>query len=240
MTTLAGAGERGMRPVQYLFRGLRRETGEPVEGRITAPSEDVAHNVLGELGIVVVSLQPEPVTRADRAAAAGALLFDPALEAALDEAGLRIRFDQLARRYEGRSVWVLDRERISARVMQLVNEAIGHDAGRYRTQHHIAQMLETMFDKPHVPGAEQAAGSVALVGEVGRLAAAVGKIQRTMASMSVTARREPRFAARPAASDRTRDEVLAEVFRSNLELRGAIDGPAPLPLARTASVRTSP
>jgi hypothetical protein len=53
----------GMWPVRYLFRGLRQQTGEPVEGRVTAPTQDVAHDILRDDGIVADSLTPEPANR---------------------------------------------------------------------------------------------------------------------------------------------------------------------------------
>ena len=44
--------------MQYLFRGLRRGIGEPVAGRVTAPNEDVASNVLDGHGIGELLLGP--------------------------------------------------------------------------------------------------------------------------------------------------------------------------------------
>lgn len=208
--------------MQYLFRGLRRGTGEPVAGRAVAAREDVARIVLNQHGIAVVSICVE-------AAGPDAPIapFDTQLDAALKEAGVRVRFDQLPRRHEGQGVWVLDRERVRDRAMRLVREAIGHDAGKRDLQRRIAGMLETLFEaRPAEAAPQPPADALAIAAEVDRLAAALAKIEQAMALMSA-ARSEPRRAlpARaPRARSRARDDVLEEIFKTNLELRRAIRG----------------
>ncbi len=190
-----------------------------------ALTEDAARNVLGQHGIAVISARPESDTPGDRTGAP----FDEALEDALKEAGVPIRFEQLPRWHEGRSIWVLDRDRIRNRVMKLVHEAIGYDASRRHHLPRIEQLLETLFEATPGAGSQAPADSRAIAEEVDRLAAALAKMEKAMALMSATARSEPRRALpqRPArARNRTRDDVLTEIFVSNLELMRAIGGPA--------------
>src|ERR1700691_4344856 len=46
--------------VRYLFRGLIRDTGKPVEGHVEADHEEFAFHVLANNGIVTESLRPDP------------------------------------------------------------------------------------------------------------------------------------------------------------------------------------
>lgn len=210
--------------MRYLFRGLRRETGEPVEGRVTAPDEDVAYELLGGRDIVVESLGRE----GDGMTTPATPLFDNTLEAALAEVGLRIRFDQLAHRYDGRSIWILERDRIPARVMQLVHEVTGCDDSREPARRRIADLLEATFGgggRP-APGTGRSVESLTLAAEVTRLTEAMRMLERAMKSMPVAASRSPRR-VRPVRTrhDKARDEVLREILESNLELlSGLPDG----------------
>ena len=226
-----------MRPVRYVFHGLNKDTGDPIEGRITAPDEDVASSVLGDQGIEDVSLRPETHPSGDGAAAAGAPLLSKALEDALADAGLRIGFDQLAHWYQGKSVWVLDRDKIRTRVMHLVDEALGHDEGRRDARDRIARVLEELFEdrsnQVAEPPVQIPVQPTDIEAQVSRLAGAVARMERAMASMSVAARRggrdeRRRMAPGPEARDRTHDEVLIEIFESNLELIRAVQDSVPL------------
>ncbi len=72
-----------------------------------------------------------------------------------------------------------------------------------------------------------------LEAQVSRLTGAIARIEHAMASMSVSALRggrdEQRSAAsRPEAGERTHDEVLVEIFRSNLELIKRVQDSVPL------------
>jgi hypothetical protein len=225
--------------VRYRFRGLRRDTGEPVEGHVTAPTEDAAYQMLGDNAIVAESLRPDPAAPNGAAAQAKAAQIAGALDRALDEAGLRVNFDQLTRRYQGKSVWVLDRDKIRKHVAKLVDDAIvanlGDDENRQDTRRHIAQVLEKMFQDTQNLGSERSAQSVSLESEVRRLTAVVGQIERAIASMSLAARAargggEPRTVRADKARDKARDEVLIEIFENNLDLmRGLLETPASQP-----------
>jgi len=203
--------------MHYLFRGLRRGVGESVTGRVTAPSEDAVREVLDTHGIIVETLGPEE----------SGGLFPPIVEEALEDAGLRVTFNQLARVHEGRNVWVLDRDKISGRVMRLVREALGEGEAHQHSRHRIGQALETAFGNrrpavaPHA-GGDRHAEAGELRAEVNRLMAAMSKLERTMATMATRSWRSDREPRRAVVSrtprDRTRDEVLLEIFRHNLEL----------------------
>ena len=219
--------------MRYLFHGLDQDTGDPVSGRIIAPNEDVASSVLDDQGIVEVSLRPETRPPADGAATAGAPLFSTELENALADAGLRISFDQLAHWYKGRSVWVLDRDKVRKRVMQLVDEAIGHDDDCRDARSRITRVLDELFEDRLNRNSEAPVQTpvepMDLAARVSRLTGVVAKIEQAMASMSVSAQRGRRGVQRrttpgPEARDMTCDEVLLEVFESNLELIKRLQG----------------
>ena len=46
--------------MRYLFRGLIRDTGRPVEGHVEAVTEADACTALSENGVVTESLVPDP------------------------------------------------------------------------------------------------------------------------------------------------------------------------------------
>ena len=201
--------------MRFLFQGLKRETWESVEGRVNAPNADAAYNVLGDHGIVCESLEPELITWNGNGSA---LKVDQkqlaeALERALDDAGMRIRFDELTRRYHGKSVWVLDRKR-------------------------IARVLAQMFQEPRNGSADRFVNSPALEGEVARLTTAVGQIERAMASAPTTVApaersREGRTVRKRPNRREKRDEVLLEIFEDNVDLMRGSQATAPLDAGAT-------
>jgi hypothetical protein len=229
-----------MWPVRYLFRGLRQQTGEPVEGRVTAPTQDVAHDILRDDGIVADSLTPEPAAEGDAAETVTEPRFAHALERALDDAGFGVSFDLLTGRYQGKSVCLLDQDKIRKRVMELVADAavddLPDDESRVDARRHIAQLLEQVLQYRQNVGSERSPQSQALEAQVNDIAQALGRIERAMASMSLAVRRDtggrPRRAAPGrTARDKTQEEVLLEVFRSNLELIRGLEKPASPPAA---------
>jgi len=180
--------------VRYLFRGLRQQTGEPVDGRVTAPTEEVARNVLRDDGIVADSLQPEPAADEDAAATVTESRFAHALERALDDAGFCVNFDLVTGRYQGKSVCLLDQDKIRKRVMELVDEAVadnlGDDENHLDARRHVAMSLAVRRPGP-------------------------GQPRRTVPGQT--------------APDRTHDEILVEVFQSNLELIRGLEEPVSPP-----------
>ncbi|MHC5025647.1 MAG: hypothetical protein ACYTGR_02670 [Planctomycetota bacterium] len=205
--------------MHYLFRGLRRGVGEPVTGRIIAPTEEAVHKVLESHAIIVDTLGPEE---------AGGL-FPPMLEEALEEAGLRINFNQMARVHEGHGVWSLHHDKIRGRVMQLTREALGNDEARQPARRRIEEVLEILYGdkRPDAGSGEvavhgQYADAEEVRAEIRRLMAAMNKLERELISIrsrSPAERSAPRRAATSSGPrDRTQDDVLREIFQHNLEL----------------------
>jgi hypothetical protein len=224
--------------VRHLFRGTRRETGEPVEGRVTAPTEDAAHDVIRDGGIVGETLEPEPAAADDPAPTVTETRIADALKRVLDDAGFCVRYDLVTGRYQGKSTRLLDQDRIHKLVTQLLEDtAVGDlpdDTDRKDVRRRIAQALERALKARHEPGTHET--SQALASQVNEIAHALERIEREMASMAVAVHRvrrgQTRAGPRRAAPDRTRDEVLLEIFESNLQLRRGLEEPAPTPAAR--------
>jgi hypothetical protein len=203
--------------VYYLFRGLRGVSGEPVIGRLSALNEDAVYNMLETHAIVAEAVHPEQA----------GMMFPPTLQNALDELGVRIRFDQMPKLHIGGGVWILDREQISGRVMRLAREVSGGAADRKPALHHIEQLLETLYGerRPSTAAAGPAEGHFANADEVRaemmRLKAAIASLERELIAMRSRpyAGREARPSDRKKSpGDRTRDEVLREIFEHNLQL----------------------
>ncbi len=201
----------------FLFRGLRRGSGEPVIGRLFALNEETVHEVLESHAIIADTVGPEETGG----------LFPPTLEASLDEAGMRITFNQMAKVHEGHGVWILDRARIRGRVMQLAREALGGAEDRQPTRRRIEQLLEDLYDERRPPAAVTGAGEVRFANadevraEMRRLMASINKLERELISIRSrpSADREPRRSETKRSNrDRTQDEVLREIFEHNLEL----------------------
>ena len=201
----------------YLFRGLRRESGEPVIGRLFALSEQVVREVIEAHAIIADAVGLEEAIG----------LFPPTLDAALCEAGLRVTFNQMARVHEGHGVWILEQERIRGRVMQLAREALGDAEDRKPARRRIEQVLETLYGDT-TPGAAAAAAGVGrfanadeVRAEMRRLMAAINKLERELISIKsrpLADRKPQRAATSRTPRDRTRDDVLREIFEHNLEL----------------------
>ena len=109
--------------MRYRFTGLRRESGQPVMGHVEAETEDGAYDILGDNGIVVEGLAPDPERTDDSHLAS-------AIDDALAASSHTVPFDSLRGRYEGKRVWVIDREKIKTQVVQTVDEVIGQSQGR--------------------------------------------------------------------------------------------------------------
>ena len=226
--------------MRYLFWGQRRQTGEPVEGRVTAPTQDVALDILRDHGIVADSLKPEPAAGGDAAATVTEPRFAHALERALDDAGFCVSFDLETGRYQGKSVCLLDQDKIRKRVMELVDDAavdnLGDDEDRLDARRRIAQLLEKLLQYRRDLSSERSPQSQALEAQVSHITQALGRIERVMASMSLAVRRagpgQPRRTVPGQTTrDKTHDEVLFEVFQRNLELMRGLEEPVSLPAA---------
>ncbi|MHC4218053.1 MAG: hypothetical protein ACYSU7_06305 [Planctomycetota bacterium] len=166
--------------------------------------------------------------------------FAEALERALEDAGFCVSLDPVTGRYQGKSVGLLDQDRIRQRVMELVNDAaadtLHDDENRPHARHYIAQLLEKLLLNRRNLDSERSPRSAALEAQVNHITQALVRIERQMGSMSSEVRRagrgQPgRTAPGPTARDKTHDEVLLEVFESNLELMRGLEEPVSLPAA---------
>jgi hypothetical protein len=151
--------------VRYLFRGLIRETGGPVEGHVEAPTEEAAYDVLADTGVVTESLIPDPKPLNLNEELPASPEFADALESAFDSSSSQIDFDALAQRYTGKKVWVIDRDKIRRRVAQVVDAALalaqqhGEEHGKVRER--VQTALTAMFADNRNLATERNAESIA-------------------------------------------------------------------------------
>lgn len=151
--------------MRYLFRGLIRDSGGPVEGHVEAPNEEGAYDVLGETGVVTESLTPDPKPLNLAEELPGSPEFADALESAFDSSSSQVEFDALTQRYHGKKVWVIDRDKIRRRVAQVVDAALalaqqhGEEHGKVRER--VQTALTAMFADNRNLASERNAESVA-------------------------------------------------------------------------------
>jgi hypothetical protein len=108
--------------VRYRFKGIIRTTGQSVEGHAHGETPEEAYAALSEHGIVTESLREEP--EALNLANQPAQPLTSAIDSALDTAAAQVPFDEVAKQYKGKSVWVIDRDKIRKRVAQVVDTAL--------------------------------------------------------------------------------------------------------------------
>lgn len=205
----------------YLFRGLRGVSGEPVIGRLTALNEEAVHEVLMAHAIISEAIHPE--TAGD--------LFPPTVQEAIDEIGLRVRFNQMPKVHEGIGIWTLDRRRIAGRVMQLAHEVCGNAEHWKPALRRIEHLLVTHYgDRRPDTAAAGAAGGIGgaeghfanadeVRAEMQRLKAAIRSLERELILMKSRPYAVSRpFGTKGTPRDRTRDDVLREIFEHNLKL----------------------
>ena len=107
--------------MRYRFKGLLRETGKPVEGHVDAQGQASAFRMLGDNGIVCEALREDPLPEAYTGSDDE---VGSAIDSALDVSSTHVDVDEIARRYSGQSVRVIDRDKIRKRVMEVVTTAI--------------------------------------------------------------------------------------------------------------------
>ena len=228
--------------VRFHFRGFYRETGQPTQGHVEAPAEEVAYQVLSDHGIVTESLCSDPG-------------IDDALDSALNASSSQVAFDALAERYRGKKVWVIDREKIRQHVAQVVDSTLAASEENLESgptaRERVADAINGLFhDKQNIASqhdpqtaammralvaAAQGAGTVGggatmtnaeLSEQVGRLTGVVQQAEGLIAAMSsalrnlesgAAPRRHVTAAGRTAGTEQ--DGVLREIFQSNLDLR---------------------
>jgi hypothetical protein len=151
--------------VRYLFRGLIRETGRPVEGHVEAATEEDGFHALSDNGVVTESLIPDPKPLNLNDELPKAPEFADALESAFDSSSSQVDFDALTERYHGKKVWVIDRDKIRRRTAQVIDAALAlsalHGETHDRTRARINSALEGMFSDNRNLATERNAESVA-------------------------------------------------------------------------------
>lgn len=239
--------------MRYRFRGLVRETGKPVEGHVEAEWHEQALNLLSENGIVTESLREEPKPLNLSNQLENQDQFTSAIDSAVDTSSTQVSFDALADKFKGKSVWVIDRDKIRKRVSQVVDQAItasmqNADTGT-ETRDRVADAIEKLFQNnenltsrigqmqqpapPPPPPAQSLAprpASDPLERQLTRLANFITKAENLLVSMQTTLRNVSvgggGYAPRRARGTVDKDEqnsVLAEIFKSNVALLKSLE-----------------
>jgi hypothetical protein len=151
--------------LRYLFRGLIRDTGRPVEGHVEAATEADACSALSQNGVVTEALTPDPRPLNLNDELPKAPEFADALESAFDSSSSQVDFDSITERYRGKKVWVIDRDKIRRRTAQVIDAALAlsalHGEGHGKTRERINAALEGMFSDNRNLATERNAESVA-------------------------------------------------------------------------------
>jgi hypothetical protein len=151
--------------VRYLFRGLIRETGRPVEGHVEAVAEDDAFEALAQNGVVTESLTADPKPLSLNEELPKSPEFADALESAFDSSSSQVDFDKLAERYHGKKVWVIDRDKIRRRAAQVVDAALAlgaqHGEGDGKIRERVANAIQGLFSDNRNIASERNADSIA-------------------------------------------------------------------------------
>lgn len=150
--------------VRYLFSGLMRDNGQPVEGHIEAADVDTAYDMLSGHGVVASSVIPDPKPLNIHEELPDAPELADALESALDSSSSQVNFDDLTEQYRGKRVWVIDRDKIRRRVAQVVDTAfhLSQTSGEshQETQERIRTALHGLFSDNRNLASERNASSV--------------------------------------------------------------------------------
>ena len=235
--------------MRYRFRGLVRDTGKPVEGHVEAEWHEQALNLLSENGIVTESLreEPKPLNLSNRPEQDQ---FSSAIDSAVDTSSTQVSFDALADKFKGKSVWVIDREKIRKRVAQVVDQAIRQsmenaDTGA-ETRDRVAEAIEKLFQNnenltskigqmqqaaPPPPPQALAArpASDPLERQLSRLANFITKAENLLVSMQTTLRNVSAGGGgyvqrrRGPVDKEEQNSVLAEIFKSNVALLQSLE-----------------
>ncbi len=221
--------------MRYRFSGLRRDSGQPVIGHVEAETEDRAYEILGDNSIVVEGLAPDPERTDDSRQPGLASAIDHAVEASSHS----IPFDSLQGRFAGKRVWVLDREKIKTRVLQTVDEVIRQSRVQTEddttTRDRLTAALERLFGDNRNLTSPVSASQESLEIQLNRLAGVVHQLEHAVGAMHAATRwsaggyaggRVTGLAPRKRRSDTANDDVLREIFQTNVELHRRLSGVA--------------
>ena len=228
--------------MRYRFKGIIRTTGQSVEGHAHGESPEEAYAALSEHGIVTESLREEPEALN---LSGQSEPLSSAIDSALDTAASQVPFDEVAKRYTGKNVWVLDRDKIRKRVAQVVDQALRDslgDSGSFGSldvsdlRKTVADAIGGLFKDNRNLTSQVSNTSMHLDHQVKRIETMVHRAESVLAQMTVAIARMGSFgggagSAGPrrlatAAPRNEQNAVLLEIFKENLRLRGIeIDEP---------------
>ncbi|HVT88539.1 MAG TPA: hypothetical protein VHD56_06785 [Tepidisphaeraceae bacterium] len=238
--------------MRFLFRGIVRETGKSVEGHVEAPHAEEAYEILGDNGIVTESLRedPKPLNMSPNPMPFPEIA--DALESALDSSSSQVAFDDLAERYRGKNVWVIDRNKIRSRVAQVVDQALAtseaNAEGASTARQRVATAISGLFNDTRNIASQHSEASIAgmraigngpgnaqatitnesLEQQIARLTGVVRQAEGLVAAMATALRNmgsgseARRRAVATPANNGKQNEVLLEIFKSNLDLRNSM------------------
>ena len=241
--------------MRYRFKGIVRTTGQTVEGHAHGDTPEQAYQTLSDHGIVTESLREEP--ESPQAGVGGAQQpLQSAVDSALDSAASQVPFEAIANRFKGKSVWVLDRDKIRNRVAQVVDQALRDaigdnarvgslDAADVRKQ--VADAIGGLFKDNRNITSQVSNSSMQLDHQIKRIEQMVHRQESLLAQMTIAIGRigsggggggggwGPRRFMGAGAGGPEQNAVLLEIFKENLRLRG-IEIDEPTPPAADASV----
>ena len=182
------------------------------------------------------------LVRAQNIAHPAAQSADP-VERALAAASQAVSFDAVAQRYRGKSVWVIDRDKIRRQVAVIVDQALkeieSKQQNRYdgdQVRETVATALKQMFKdnrniaSPQSPQPQGVVGSSPqLEAQIDRMEQFLSRAETVLTQLLVAAKRIAAggyggFAPRrmghiPRGGADEQNEVLLEIFKSNVKLR---------------------
>jgi len=136
-----------------------------VEGHVEAVNPDEALKALSDNAIVTETLVPDPKPVNLQEEFPDQPELASALDSAFDSSSSQINFDDLADRYRGKKVWVIDRDKIKRRVCQVVDQTLaqslaqGESAAQSRQR--VQAAINGMFNDNRNIATERNADSIA-------------------------------------------------------------------------------
>jgi hypothetical protein len=231
--------------VRFQFRGFDRETGEPVDGHVEASDTEAGYQVLSDHGIVTETLRPDPRAADGSPETEAIAQFANALESALDLSSSQVAFDELSKRYRGKKVWVVDRNKIRHRVAQVVDSTLAASEADLESgptaRQRVANAISELFADTTNIASQHSAESIAkmrsgaasgdgLAEQIGKLSGVVEQAESLIAAMQAALRNvdsggapRRRTLAMPSVLISEQNEVLREILESNLDLRRTIE-----------------
>ena len=222
--------------MRYRFQGLRRSSGSAVEGHVHAEGDEAAYDILAYNGIVTGELVPDPEPPGFKTDWSDTPELAQAVDRAVDASGRRVAFDELAQRYKGKRVWVLDRDKIRRRVIQVVDQAIlqsqDESESGEQTRDRIANVIEEMFqDNQNISTDTSTNSNTAMDVQLDRLEGVVLEMEKTVIFLKQAIRsggisgggRGRRTIISQRGHDPEQDKVLLEIFETNLKLQRGED-----------------